>query len=105
VYHTYQVDWQPDQIQWSVDGNITTTITKESTLSSDGQHYEYPSTPSRVQMSIWPAGISSSAQGTIDWAGGMIDWQSDEIKQNGYYSVQVSRKTRGGRCANFVHCQ
>lgn len=44
---------------------------------------EYPSTPSRVQISIWPAGISSSAQGTIDWAGGMIDWQSDEIKQNG----------------------
>lgn len=37
IYHDYQVDWQPDQIQWSVDGNITTTITKESTLSADGQ--------------------------------------------------------------------
>ena len=52
-------------------------------------------TPSRVQISIWPAGINTSAQGTIDWAGGMIDWQDPDFVNNGYFwntiqSVKIS---------------
>lgn len=35
-------------------------------------------------MSLWPAGQASNAQGTIDWAGGEIDWNSEDIKNVGY---------------------
>lgn len=35
-------------------------------------------------LSLWPAGISKNAKGTIDWAGGLIDWNS-QYMQNGYY--------------------
>jgi hypothetical protein len=38
-----------------------------------------------VQLSIWPGGASTNAKGTIDWAGGPIDWNSAEIKNYGYY--------------------
>lgn len=58
-------------------------------------HSKYPSTPSRIQLSIWPAGTSTSAQGTIDWAGGYIDWSDADYTSNGYFwntiqSVKVS---------------
>ena len=42
-------------------------------------------TPSRIQLSIWPAGIPSSAPGTIDWSGGMIDWSDPDYVANGYF--------------------
>lgn len=28
--------------------------------------------------SIWPAGISSEPQGTVQWAGGMINWNDPD---------------------------
>ena len=46
---------------------------------------KYPSTPSRIQISIWPAGINSSAPGTITWAGGLIDWSDPDYTTNGYF--------------------
>lgn len=57
---------------------------KTDTLGADGQ-YKYPTTPSRVQVSIWPGGIPSAAEGTIEWAGGLIQWNEPEYLENGYY--------------------
>jgi len=37
-----------------------------------------------VQISLWPGGLSTNGQGTIDWAGGLIDWDSEDIKNYGY---------------------
>lgn len=45
----------------------------------------FPTTPSRVQISIWPAGIESAAKGTVEWAGGMIDWSNADYVNNGYF--------------------
>jgi hypothetical protein len=45
----------------------------------------FPQTPARVQLSIWPGGLSTNGEGTIEWAGGVIDWNSEDIKNNGYY--------------------
>ncbi|WVQ64265.1 uncharacterized protein L199_002427 [Kwoniella botswanensis] len=97
-FHTYTFDWQEDYMNWLIDGQVVRTVLKTDTLSDDGSQYKYPSTPSRIQLSIWPAGISSSAQGTIDWAGGMIDWTDPDYTSNGYFwntlqSVKIS-------CAN-----
>ena len=37
--------------------------------------------------SLWPAGINTSAPGTIEWAGGMINWQDPEYQSAGNSSV------------------
>jgi hypothetical protein len=37
---------------------------------------------------LWPAGKAGNAQGTIEWAGGEIDWNSPYM-QNGYYYAMV----------------
>ena len=40
-------------------------------------------------ISLWPAGLPSNAKGTIEWAGGEIDWNS-QYMTNGYYYAMVS---------------
>jgi hypothetical protein len=36
-------------------------------------------------LSLWPGGASSNAEGTIEWAGGPIDWQSSLMQPQNYY--------------------
>jgi len=40
-------------------------------------------------LSLWPAGLPSNGQGTIEWAGGLVDWNSPYM-QNGYYYARVT---------------
>ncbi|KAG8691513.1 hypothetical protein FRC11_002409 [Ceratobasidium sp. 423] len=86
-YHNYTIDWQEDQLNWLIDGKVVRTLKKADTLNNG--RYEYPSTPSRVQLSLWPAGINTSAQGTIDWAGGMINWSDPDYLAAGQFSAIV----------------
>ncbi|KAL4873289.1 hypothetical protein BDV12DRAFT_160766 [Aspergillus spectabilis] len=92
-WHRYEVDWTPDEIRWIIDGKVSRTLTKESTWNETGDRYEYPQTPSRMQLSLWPAGQASNAQGTIEWAGGEIDWDSEDIQTQGYYSASFRNIT------------
>ena len=92
-WHTYSVDWQADQIIWAIDGVTKRTKTRASTWNSTSGLYNYPQTPARVQLSIWPGGASNQAKGTVDWAGGPIDWSSPAIKQAGYYYMTISSIT------------
>lgn len=85
TWHTYEIDWQPDYINWSVDGEVRRTLNKSSTWNATANRFEFPQTPSRLQMSLWPAGIPSNGEGTIEWAGGMVDWDSTDIQKYGYY--------------------
>nr|ODN85717.1 hypothetical protein L203_04591 [Cryptococcus depauperatus CBS 7841] len=84
-FHTYTFEWQQDYINWIIDGTVVRTVKKADTLSPDGSQYKFPSTPSRVQISIWPAGTSANAPGTISWAGGLIDWSNGDYVSNGYF--------------------
>jgi len=88
-YHTYTIDWQPDALTWSVDGSVIRTLTKDSTKNPATGTLEYPTTPARVQLSLWPAGINSSAQGTIDWSGGMINWNDPDYLAAGHFYAFV----------------
>jgi beta-glucanase (GH16 family) len=97
-WHTYTVDWQPDQITWSVDGVVDRTKTRASTWNSTSGLYNYPQTPARVQLSVWPGGASSQAPGTIAWAGGAINWSGQDIQSSGYYYMQV--QSVSVQCAN-----
>lgn len=86
--HTYTVDWQPDQMSWAIDGTVSRTVYKNDTWNSTDNKYHYPQTPARVQLSLWPAGLSTNGKGTIEWAGGLINWDSPYM-QNGYYYAVV----------------
>lgn len=43
-------------------------------------------------ISLWPAGKAGNAKGTVEWAGGEIDWQS-RYMTNGYYNAGISDVT------------
>ncbi|KAL4875926.1 concanavalin A-like lectin/glucanase domain-containing protein [Aspergillus karnatakaensis] len=92
-WHRYEIDWSPEKIDWIIDGKVTRTLTKKDTWNETANRYEYPQTPSRMQISLWPAGQASNAQGTIEWAGGEIDWNSEDIKNQGYYSASFRNIT------------
>jgi len=82
--HEYEIDWNPDSITWSIDGNVVRTLEREGTWNATANRYDYPQTPARVQLSVWPGGLASNGQGTIDWAGGLVTWNSPYMT-NGYY--------------------
>ncbi|KAI9894108.1 MAG: hypothetical protein M1814_004879 [Vezdaea aestivalis] len=88
-YHTYTIDWTPDSITWYVDGKQGRKKERKDTWNATSNRFDYPQTPARVQLSIWPGGKDTNAKGTIDWAGGLINWDSQDIKQNGYYYASV----------------
>lgn len=87
--HEYCVDWKPDTLTWSIDGNDMRTLERSKTWNATSGRFDYPQTPSRMMLSLWPAGLSSNAKGTVDWAGGEIDWNSPYM-QNGYYYARFS---------------
>lgn len=86
-YHDYELDWSPEQLTWSIDGKVLRTLKKSDTWNETANRYSYPQSPSRVQLSLWPAGLSTNPQGTINWAGGEINWNS-QYMTNGYYYAQ-----------------
>ena len=91
--HTYEIDWQEDQITWSIDGNAIRTLKKSDTYNETSQTYAYPQTPARMQFGLWPGG-ASAAQGTRDWAGGQISWDTPDITDSpGYYFVEIDSIT------------
>lgn len=92
-YHDYGINWTPTQIVWSVDGRVVRTLLKSSTLNNATGRYNYPNTPARVQLSIWPAGIAAQPLGTQQWAGGLIDWNTSDYRTVGYYYALVQSVT------------
>ncbi|KAL7626093.1 putative glycosidase CRH2 [Parahypoxylon ruwenzoriense] len=92
-WHTYEIRWTPDKIEWLVDDKVGRTQQKSDTWNATANRWDFPQTPSRVQLSIWPGGDEKNAKGTVDWAGGLIDWESDDIKKNGYYYASVGEIT------------
>ncbi|KAL9935818.1 hypothetical protein V8E36_005395 [Tilletia maclaganii] len=82
-WHTFGLNWTPRQLQWTIDGSVVRTLTK----SQAGD--QFPRTPARVQLSTWAGGNATSPQGTQEWAGGLIDWTTQEYNSNGYYSQEL----------------
>lgn len=87
-YHDYEVDWTEEELKWYVDGDLVRTLKKADTWNETTEVYNYPQTPSRVQFSLWPAG-DSNAVGTIEWAGGEVDWDAQDIQDYGYFFMTL----------------
>lgn len=83
-FHTYEINWTPDEIKWLVDGQVGRTKKRSETYNATSRQYQYPQTPSLIQFSIWPAGAPTNPKGTVDWAGGPIDYNSEDIRTFGY---------------------
>jgi hypothetical protein len=90
--HEYCIDWKPDTLTWAVDGSVMRTKKRSETWNATSNRFDYPQTPSRIMLSLWPAGLPTNEKGTIEWAGGEIDWNSPYM-QNGYYFAQVKKVT------------
>ncbi|KAK6540261.1 hypothetical protein TWF694_009075 [Orbilia ellipsospora] len=67
-FHTYVVDWTPDQITWYIDGASVRVLTRASLGDV------YPQTPMQIKFGPWAAGDPSNAPGTVQWSGGPIDY-------------------------------
>ena len=68
-----------------MDGSVARTLKKSDTFNKTDNQFHYPQSPARVELSLWPAGLSKNGEGTVAWSGGLIDWNSQDVKQNGYY--------------------
>lgn len=90
--HEYCIDWKEDTLDWSIDGKIQRTLERKNTWNSTANRFDYPQTPARIMLSLWPAGLPTNAKGTIDWAGGEIDWNSPYM-QEGYYYARFQEVT------------
>ncbi|KAL8403519.1 hypothetical protein RB594_008689 [Gaeumannomyces avenae] len=89
-WHTYEIQWTPDEITWLVDGQKGRTKKRSETWNATANQWNFPQTPSRVQLSLWPGGAETNPKGTVDWAGGNIDWNNHEdIKKHGFYYAMV----------------
>ncbi|KAF2841001.1 glycoside hydrolase family 16 protein [Patellaria atrata CBS 101060] len=86
--YTYTIDWKPDSITWYIDDTEVRRLERSSTWNSTSNRFDYPQTPSRIMISLWPAGLPSNGEGTIEWAGGLIDWNS-RYMQNGFYYARL----------------
>ena len=89
-YHKYGFDWNEERIIWLIDGRPVRTLFKKDTWDPITKHYKYPQTPSRLEIAIWPGGDKDNHPGTIEWAGGPIDWEnSPDILQYGQFYSRV----------------
>ncbi|KAH7000982.1 concanavalin A-like lectin/glucanase domain-containing protein [Ilyonectria destructans] len=89
-FHDYEVRWTPDTVEWYIDDTLGRTLNKNDTWNETSQNFDFPQTPARVQLSLWPGGLSTNAAGTIAWAGGEIDWDAADIENYGYYFATFS---------------
>ncbi|KAL1887826.1 putative glycosidase CRH2 [Ceratocystis pirilliformis] len=92
-FHEYEIRWTPDQIDWLVDGRVGRSKKRADTWNATAQQWDFPQTPARVQLSLWPGGLATNGKGTIDWAGGEIDWNGEDIQKHGYYYATFSEVT------------
>lgn len=88
-FHTYTIKWTPEEITWSIDGQVGRVKKRSDTWNATANRYDYPQTPARVQISLWPAGLATNEPGTIEWAGGLVDWNSEDIRNNNYYYASL----------------
>lgn len=89
-YHKYEIDWNEERIEWIIDGRVVRTLFKRETWDPVTGVFKYPQTPARLDIAVWPGGNENNNPGTIQWAGGLIDWEnSPDIIQDGQFSAYV----------------
>ncbi|KAM0752873.1 concanavalin A-like lectin/glucanase [Meredithblackwellia eburnea MCA 4105] len=86
--HEFGFHWTPDVLQWTIDGSVVRTVLRNDTWNAQTSTYEFPQSPSFVQLGIWASGTKGQSASTIEWGGGLTDWTNPAYTANGYYSVE-----------------
>ncbi|KAG5913190.1 hypothetical protein E4U53_004965, partial [Claviceps sorghi] len=66
--HAYALEWTRQNITWFIDGRPVRTL-----LARDAGS-RFPQTPMQIKLGTWVAGQPGAASGTVQWAGGYVDW-------------------------------
>jgi len=74
AFHDYEINWQPDRIEWYMDGTLYRTLYKNSTKENGTR---FPNTPMQLSIGIWDANAQGQ-KGTIEWGGGPVQWDSNK---------------------------
>ena len=91
TWHNYEMDWNEERIHWILDGRIVRTLQKVDTWDPVAKIYKYPQTPMKLHVSIWPGGSVTNSPGTIDWAGGLVDWDgAQDMVEKGEFDCKIS---------------
>ncbi|KAL1963467.1 hypothetical protein VTN77DRAFT_8368 [Rasamsonia byssochlamydoides] len=80
-FHNYTTVWTQEKLEWWVDNTLLRTLHYEDAEGGSA----YPQTPMTIRIGIWPGGDPSEPKGTIEWAGGEINYD------DGPYSMYVSQ--------------
>ncbi|KAJ1829435.1 putative glycosidase CRH2 [Coemansia sp. RSA 2599] len=91
-YHTYQIVWSPDSIEWRVNDHLFRTVRRADTWDAAKGVFKYPEAEAFVSFSIWDGG--SGAKGTSDWAGGPVNWMAGPFNL-GVKSIAVNCYFKG----------
>lgn len=68
-FHTYGIEWTDAQIVWTVDGNNVRVLRADEVPTE-----QYPQTPMQLKFGNWAGGDPSNPPGTIQWAGGPVNY-------------------------------
>lgn len=71
-YHNYTSYWDKDRLEWWIDGSLVRTVNYSEPLTVYGKNY--PQTPCKVKVSLWPVGIKGQTTGNLEWGGGYVNW-------------------------------
>lgn len=69
-YHDYGIEWTPEFVKWSIDGNVVRTLTPNQVKGDF-----YPQTPMQIKVGSWSGGDPGNDPGTIQWAQGPTDYK------------------------------
>ena len=72
-FHNYTTYWTKEKLEWWIDGELVRTLLYDE---AEKGGTNFPQTPCNVRYGIWPAGDSDNAKGTIEWAGGEVDYDA-----------------------------
>ena len=69
-FHNYTTKWTADKIEWYIDNTVVRTLAYAD--ANGGKNF--PQTPMNVRLGIWAGGDPKNPNGTIEWAGGLVDY-------------------------------
>ncbi|KAL0938597.1 extracellular cell wall glucanase crf1 allergen asp f9 [Colletotrichum truncatum] len=93
--HTYAIDWSKEAISWFIDGALIRTV-NAADVSRGGS---FPQTPMRVSLDIWAPGDPRNSQGSIDFAGGVVDYKKGPFT----FTVESVSVTNANPAASYTY--
>lgn len=70
AFHTYKIEWTSEYLKWFIDGAEIRHLSYND--ANGGQNF--PQTPMKVKLGNWVGGGKNSPEGTVQWAGGLAQW-------------------------------